>query len=527
LKEVLQVKTVDIAKNFYEHGGNSLILIYFLSKILTEFEVNVLGENIRTMSILEISTHISLRKNDQAQRKFNTQFSDNNIKGKSIEKIQFIANRFSYFLKRENNLEYWHVCSPVFEGDIDPTILKKSIDILISHYDDLRLGINIRERNHFIFGEKDMDSFIHIRYRNERDGDYKAFLESKIQQLRSSFTFDNCLFKVLLITNKVKKASHMVLIAHHLLVDAYSFRMLLKDLVSLYKNHENLSLAYKLAKSTTFSDFTEIYIQHQKKYEIEEWNYWRSLKWSEITYLPLIYSHGNNNIEKYTTYSVSSHPFSIDNDFGRIFNNIDHSENLIILLYAIGKSYQRLTGHSKLCIAVLFHGRESFCDEINLSNTLGWFSETVPILIDNTQSLEDQLIDLRSQVIRASSKGKSYGYLRYLSDNKTIRKELEINLYPQISFNFVPSSLRKYDYSSFKRCDSYSLGIDNIVTTKRVFLLSGGAFIKDDNFIISWDYSHKNFEKKNIDNFSRDCMREYLLYIKSKLSMLNGNSEIC
>jgi hypothetical protein len=160
-------------------------------------------------------------------------------------------------------------------------------------------------------------------------------------------------------------------------------------------------------------------------------------------------------------------------------------------------------------------GRENFSPEIDLSRTVGYIAEFIPILLQPTLSSQDFLTDTKRQINKANTIGKSFGVTKYLSDNKKLIEEFNKYPDPEISLNFLwnfsiegqeefkylPKYIKDYKFLEYKP------------NTQRAFLISGGVFFKNDKFHLSWDFSSKIFKQKTIDIFTEYCLEEFITSI--------------
>src|SRR5204863_360205 len=97
------------------------------------------------------------------------------------------------------------------------------------------------------------------------------------------------------------------------------------------------------------------------------------------------------------------------------------------------------TAQPALLVDVESHGREAIADDVDLSDTVGWFTSMYPVAFDltRTKTVGDQLKRVKEQLRRVPQGGLSYGLLRYLGPDPALRRQLEAIPTPDVSFNFL------------------------------------------------------------------------------------------
>jgi hypothetical protein len=374
----------------------------------------------------------------------------------------------------------------------------------VDHHDGLRLQAHCSNDDwrQFIVSPSESTPIVTENYNGS---DHRNFVESSAQQILESFRFPGDLFKVLLLAGSHSETVFMVA-AHHLLLDAYSFGLVLRDLADFYEQIKGTGGARLPNKTTSLKDYSAYSTEFWLLLEQEQLSYWRSLPWNLIERLqPEKPVHDLANTEQYARYVMTSVTSNGDWSAGRSgYTKID------TLLCAIAIAYCKWTGHRVLHLALVFHGRESFVEGVDLTRTAGWLSETVPLLLDPNLDRPDFLADTHRQVEQAGVRGKSYGVLRYFSETESVRREMADHPSPEVSLNIIQPSMLNSELAAFAdRLDHFNLGPENHATTERAFLLSGGAHFRAGRLDISWDFSDQLFNEESIRQFTVACAREY------------------
>jgi hypothetical protein len=217
----------------------------------------------------------------------------------------------------------------------------------------------------------------------------------------------------------------------------------------------------------------------------------------------------DRNTERHTRNIVESITIA-ERQFLESFSTESPHRLVELVLCGISRAFRTWTGHPALHLAMVFHGRESFLDGVDLTRTVGWISETVPLVLRPRLPLDELLDDTRRQIDAARVRGKSFGVLRHLAGDGNLVSLPE----PEVSLNVKLSATRIGSSFVLDEERRISLGPENLPTTERVFLLSGGVYFLEGRLCLSWDFSTRMFREETIAAFTRACRDEILLLLR-------------
>src|SRR5207302_6279815 len=109
------------------------------------------------------------------------------------------------------------------------------------------------------------------------------------------------------------------------------------------------------------------------------------------------------------------------------------------LLTALALACQDCFGSAGLAIELEEHGRQALFADVDLSRTVGWFTSLFPLVLEVGSQPEplEALRMTRSQLRRLPERGIGYGLLRYLHPDVEIRRRLQEQGQPAVSFNYL------------------------------------------------------------------------------------------
>jgi len=230
----------------------------------------------------------------------------------------------------------------------------------------------------------------------------------------------------------------LLLTAHHLVVDAVSWRILLADLHQSYLSLVDKKPIELVPPHTSFIEWS-LAINHYANTELSsEIAYWQQ---QESLGVKQSYSSPSNQLPPDEITSDEKQTIEVELDARQTSLLISqahvayntHADELLItaLLIALTKlNVQRPT------LLLEKHGRENLITQLDISKTVGWFTSFHPVHfdIDQTQHLSQQIKIVKETLRKVPQHGIGYGLLRYL---KQAPKNINFTPLPEISFNYL------------------------------------------------------------------------------------------
>ncbi|MEV0622774.1 amino acid adenylation domain-containing protein [Nonomuraea sp. NPDC050404] len=106
-----------------------------------------------------------------------------------------------------------------------------------------------------------------------------------------------------------------------------------------------------------------------------------------------------------------------------------------VLLTALARAVTRWRGGRGLLVEVEGHGREPFTDDVDISGTVGWFTTQYPVALDATGTPAEALKRIKEQLRAIPSGGLGHGLLRHL--NPGTSAQLSALPEPDLRFNYL------------------------------------------------------------------------------------------
>jgi hypothetical protein len=426
--------------------------------------------------------------------------------------VPLTGNRYSYFERRGRDFEYWNIAPATLRvrSDFSTRALERAVECLVTHHDGLRLqlsreGTKWRQR----IGEpRELSHLVRAHYRGHcESAGFIEFVESAIADVFDGFSFPGPLLRVLLVSSDRGHNWAVCAVAHHLTMDSYSVGIFLRDFDELYRQAsvgDELSLP---AKTTSLVELA----RHGTEYWLSREDalaFWRTLPWERIRDVPTEVPFAHElNTEADSSQCIAS-TFAVTE--AELLRRGD-DDILALALAAISRAYGEWAGHDVVLIATLLDGRGTLVPSVDLSRTVGYINEFVPIVLSTDRAIEEIQQAGRRAVAHARMMGTSYGVYRWLSDDATLRREFGSHAAPQVSLNAFPRRARYQDGSSIgTNTDDFHHPPGTKVTTQRAFILSAGVFFHQGRLCIGWDFSGRLFGRSSVQRLAALCMQYFL-----------------
>jgi non-ribosomal peptide synthase protein (TIGR01720 family) len=311
--------------------------------------------------------------------------------------------------------------------------------------------------------------------------------------------------RVVLFRLGSNQPDRLLIVIHHLVVDAISWRILLEDLAAAYGQLERGEAIGLPAKTTSFKEWANRLGRH-------------SLECADLPApgpkrrehaalqggsLPRDYQSGANS-------EASSRAFDV---------SLDEAETSAVLR-ALPTSYQAKFDEALLaCVAQTFHewtggpllidveghGRDPIFPDVDLSRTVGWFTTIYPVAIDlaNTSGPIDAMQGVKSQLRSIQHGGLDHGVLRYLSPQSRLVAELREQPEPEVSLLYLGKSDSGLTSAGPYAAATESSGPVCDPREKRTHLLELIGRITGGRFQMSWVYSENIHRKETIEALAK------------------------
>ena len=228
-------------------------------------------------------------------------------------------------------------------------------------------------------------------------------------------------------------ADRLLLVIHHLVVDGVSWRILLEDLASGYRQ----ALEGEAITFATKTDSYQAWARHLQTLAANRAFASERAYWNAVTAEPAPPIPGDERAEdlhgdaKQLSVVIADETADTLAAAGRGSGASVEA----VLLTALARSLRRVFAWKRSLITVEHHGRDAPQTDLDVSRTVGWFTVLYPLALVLPEG-DDSLAHLRytGEVLRrVPSRGIGYGVLRYLTPDAPSAAGAE----PRVVFNYL------------------------------------------------------------------------------------------
>ncbi|WP_261991503.1 non-ribosomal peptide synthetase [Streptomyces sp. OR43] len=409
--EVLGVDRVGIEDNFFDLGGDSIISIRVVARA-RDFGVHVTAAQLFDhQTVAGLATVAASESTADAEQGVVTgDFT--------LSPIQ------RWFLGRELPQAAHFNQSTVLEADgsVDHALLRVAVRALAEQHDVLRSRF-VREANGEWAGRlvaaetADPVSVIDVSAVDDAL-DEAAYLETRATEVQASLDLERGpLFRVAVFERGDDRDPLVLVVAHHLVVDAVSWPVLMEDLISAYAQAEAGAATVELpAKTTSFPRWTQRLAELADSPELAaEAPYWRA---AEAGAAPLPRDRAGNNRATTAGEVVATLDADLTERLLREVPSAFRTQINDVLLAALGTTLTSWAGAPSVVVDLEGHGREDVGADIDVSRTVGWFTSVYPVVLTGAADgdLGALLRRTKENLRGVPRKGLGYGLLRHLTD---------------------------------------------------------------------------------------------------------------
>ncbi|MFM7367894.1 MAG: condensation domain-containing protein, partial [Sphaerospermopsis kisseleviana] len=412
----------------------------------------------------------------------------------------------------QNRLEIHHYNQSVLlqvPNDLQSELIAIAWKKLLEHHDALRLrftsvGSEYQQINQGL-GEK--VPFTVVDLSSVPKVSQPQALEKIATEYQASLNLSTGpIMQVVMFNLGSESDARLLIIIHHLAVDGVSWRILLSDLETIYQRLINKKPIELSPKTTAFIDWAEKlkhYAQTEKAKK--ELNYWLNQPWSLITSLPVDHADKSqeNTVGSAASVSVKLTVEETQTLLGSV-NEAYNTQINDILLSALVQVLAQWTGNSTVLINLEGHGREELFSDVDLSQTVGWFTSLFPVLlqIPKLDELEKVIKSIKEQLRAIPNRGIGYGILRYLCEEPNIKQQLQTIPTPEISFNYL-GQFDQVQLETRWKFATESVGSDQSLKQIQNHLLDINSLVVDGELQINWTYSSHAYNSATVEKLAQ------------------------
>ncbi|BCL80831.1 hypothetical protein ccbrp13_32960 [Ktedonobacteria bacterium brp13] len=318
------------------------------------------------------------------------------------------------------------------------------------------------------------------------------------------------LLRCLVFDNGEEHPGNLLFIAHHLIIDSVSWRILLTDLETAYLQLSRNEAIALPAKTTSFQQWTaDLQQAAQSTTFYQEQSYWLSAQRMQEQPLHVDMPGGDNTLASSEQIVVALSEEETRALLQQV-PTVYQTQVNDILLTAVALTFASWTQHNLLLVDLEGHGREEIFENVDLSRTVGWFSTQYPVLLDTRQALDpgSAIKAIKEQLRQVPQHGIGYGVLRYMSNDPAISEQFADLPQAQVSFNYLGQFDPLFAGLSLLRPAHASSGSPFSQKGQRSYLFMLNGAIIDGRLRMVWQYSRQMHKPETVQRLAQRFLTE-------------------
>ncbi|MBF0450074.1 MAG: amino acid adenylation domain-containing protein [Candidatus Magnetomorum sp.] len=499
-QNLLGKKRIGIHDNYFDLGGDSIKAIQIASRLAQEgmkLEISTLLLNPTIAELSDKVVNTALIINQEL------------VTGN----VLLTAVQSWFFENHKKQPNHFNQSVMLYSKErLNENSLRAVLKKIQEHHDALRMmyqfdGENIIQLN------ADLDyplgfEIINMINTADPDGEIEAYA-NKVQAEINLNT--GPLMKVVLF--HLNDSDHLMIVIHHLVIDGVSWRILLEDMITGYKQHvsgEQIKFPPKTVSFKLWAKQVQDYSNSEKL--LREKTYWKTLESVRTTPLPLDYKGGDGDSILKDTRTLN---FYLPQEKVEVLltkvNHIYNTEINDILLTALARTMHQWHGNKKTMITLEGHGREKI-DDTDIKRTVGWFTSMYPLALElpDSEDLGYQIKYIKEMLRKVPDKGMGYGILKYVTSHEN-KKDMLFGSMPGICFNYLGQF--DEDAAGVFQVSERSCGNDISPNAEFIYTININSMIIHHQLQVSFSYSEKKYKFETINTIGTDFINNLIAVI--------------
>ncbi len=475
LETVLNVKNIAEDNNFYHLGGDSIKAIQVTSKFADmgyEISVNeilsepVIKNILNNVHRIEEKDSVEWERGNAGKYPIINWFQEEKYKkpGKYMQTV--VLDLLVDYSKKE---------------------LENVMNGLIRQHGGLRLNLS----DELFYNDNHRDGIEIPVYTIENGINEEKFIEEIIAGIDFDITKD-LLFKVILFKGEAR-TKKLLLAVHHLVIDGVSWRILLEDLqqcMKQYKEQKEIDLGRK-------TDSISTWIIHLNEFQKEilsgEGEYW----------MKMVKGINNNRTDNEffrDTYEYGKTIYEmLEEEMTALLlttaNEMYNTKIQELLVCALAITIAEMNDSEDVIINLEGHGRNEIWKGMNLSKTIGWFTNMYPLrLLMNSKQMDERIKYVKEQMRTVPNGGIGAGLLQYREDGPIY------DISRQINFNYL-GDFSTHMKNEYFEISSKGIRLNKSKENKMSYLIDVNCFIVSNRLQISVEYSSNIYKRETMTDF--------------------------
>ncbi|ONI80244.1 hypothetical protein ALI22I_43490 [Saccharothrix sp. ALI-22-I] len=365
-----------------------------------------------------------------------------------------------------------------FTDDVDVAALRRALEGLLVHHDALRMRFERTDG-----GWRQYNARIEpVDVLSVHDVADEERRRAVVAQVHRGFDLGNGPLLRAALLDDGAGDRRLLLAVHHLVVDGVSWRVLLEDLDTAYRQALRGEPVDLGAKTTSFRDWAHRLAEHTANGGFDdEADHWAVTAGDRDVPVDLDGANTTGTVRGVTVELDAETTRALLQDVPGVYRTQVND----VLLSALGRVLAEWTGRDRVVVDLEGHGRDGdFLDGVDLSRTVGWFTSVFPVALEvpATDDWGRVLKSTKERLRAVPRKGIGHGALRHLRGGGTTG-------HPAVAFNYLGQFAAAAGGTAVRAVGG--LGADGAPDTPRPHLLDVVGAVEDKRLKLTWYFSER------------------------------------
>ena len=501
-RDLLGLETVGIHDNFFSAGGDSILSIQVVSR------VSRAGMKLSVKQMFEYQTIEELAR--VVEKREGVKSEQGMVRGKApLTPIQ----RWWWEQELEGKSHYNQSVMLEASGEMEVGKVREVLRRIEEQHDALRMRYRKGEEGweqELVEQEAGNTGMVEVDLEEVEGERKREMVERSAGEAQKSLDVEKGPVWRAVWMGLGGGRGRLLLVAHHLVVDGVSWRILLEDLQRGYEQKERGEEVRFGEKTSSYKEWGEGLKRYAESEGVEkELEYWEKQLEGEGG------EGEEEGVENRVGETESITVGLSEEETRRLLQEVPEAYRTQIndvLLTALGRAMKRWRGE-KNGVGVMLegHGREDVVEGVDITRTVGWFTSLYPVRLEMEDGIGEGLKRIKEQLRRIPEKGMGYGLLRYM--NEKGRERLGGKKEPEVSFNYLGQLDQILEEKGRFRGAKEWRGSTQDSRQKRPYHLEINGSVKGGRLQLSWTYSRNKYERRTVEDLTEGYIDELRLLI--------------
>ncbi len=493
--QLLQVERVGIHDNFFGLAGDSILAIQVVSR------ARKAGLRLTPRQLFQYQTVAELAEAA-------VPMSDLRNESEAIPGRGVLSPIQHWFFELDlTNPHYWNqalILRPRI--GLDPDLMAEAVRQVWNHHD--ALGYRFRREADGWIQNGTSDMIVEVFQRMDLSNVPEAGMAERFEQERrhwqASLHIGSGPLSRVVWFDLGEGGIRILIVIHHLVVDGVSWRILLDDLQTVYRQLVRGEAAVLPPRTSSFDQWSgRLQALAGSEAEDTEITYWQDIVVARVPPVPVEFPEGSVLEGKAASVRVELN--AEDTDFLLHEAAVPYRTDVNdLLLTALALALNAWNHAQAVRIDVEGHGRVDLFENMDLSRSIGWFTAVYPLLLDLPPDAgpREAILAVKTQRQQVPRQGIGFGMHRYLAD-AGLGCEGAISA---VLFNYLGRFDRLFGSDALFDTEIEPIEACRDSGSPRAYELEINAGVQQGCLVFEWRYGLERYRESTVQAVAERCM---------------------